>query len=190
MIRARSQSARSLRPDGKPTAESVGPDTGSPTAAGELHRFVIQKHAARRLHYDLRLEIDGVLKSWAVPKGPPFVAGQKALAIEVEDHPLAYASFEGVIPAGHYGAGTVMVWDQGDYQLTADQSPGHAWRAGKIHFLLRGEKCRGAWTLVRMSPRQAKHTPWLLLKNRDGLQPALPAGEDRSVISGRTFGEI
>ncbi len=110
--------------------------------------FVIQKHAARRLHYDFRLELDGTLKSWAVPKGPSLDPADKRMAVHVEDHPLDYANFEGVIPPGHYGAGTVIVWDRGVW--VADGDADAAYRAGKLKFELRGEKLHGHWTLVRM----------------------------------------
>ena len=103
--------------------------------------YVIQKHAARRLHYDFRLELDGVLKSWAVPEGPSLVAGQKRLAVEVEDHPLEYGSFEGVIPKGEYGAGTVMIWDRGTW--TPEFDPDAGYRKGHLKFKLAGEKLTG-----------------------------------------------
>src|SRR5947208_1096091 len=106
-------------------------------------RFVIQKHDARRLHYDFRLEMDGVLKSWAVPKGLPWAQGEKHLAVEVEDHPVEYASFEGVIPEGQYGGGTVMVWDRGKYYVYGER-PLKSLRQGKLHLVLCGEKAKGA----------------------------------------------
>lgn len=128
--------------------------------------FVIQKHWASRLHYDLRLEIDGVMKSWAVPKGPSLDPRDKRMAVQVEDHPMDYNRFEGRIPAGHYGAGQVIVWDQGHWQAEGD--PAQAWRDGKLKFTLSGHKLHGAWTLVRMSARGAeKQPPWLLIKERD-----------------------
>lgn len=166
------------------------PDEPAPAPASAAPQFVIQKHAARQLHYDFRLAIAGTLKSWAVPRGPPFQAGAKTLAIEVEDHPLAYASFEGVIPAGHYGAGTVMVWDRGTFALIGDDDPLQAFHAGKIHLVLHGEKCRGEWTLVRLPPRRPGKPHWLLLKNRRGPGALAPTGPDRSVLTGRTFDEI
>jgi len=121
--------------------------------------FVIQKHQARRLHYDLRLEMDGVLKSWAVPKEPPLEPGVKRLAVEVEDHPLEYANFEGVIPEGMYGAGKVEIWDRGTYQLK------HRSR-DKIEFSLNGEKMRGDYVLIRFKGDKN----WLLIK-RKGNKP-------------------
>src|SRR5262245_15794037 len=127
--------------------------------------FVIQKHAARRLHYDFRLEMDGVLKSWAIPKGIPTTKGEKRLAMHVEDHPLEYASFEGNIPEGQYGAGSVMVWDRGTYEVL-DGEPIDALKAGKLHFVLHGKKLQGEWTLVRMRVRGKEgKDPWLLIKS-------------------------
>ena len=129
--------------------------------------FVIQKHDARRLHYDFRLELDGTLKSWAVPKGPSLDPNDKRLAVHVEDHPLEYASFEGSIPAGHYGAGEVIVWDHGIWQPHGD--PVAAYRDGKLKFTLVGEKLSGDWTLVRTHLRgSGDKEQWLLIKERDG----------------------
>jgi len=113
--------------------------------------FVIQKHAARRLHYDFRLELDGTLKSWAVPKGPSLDPHVRRMAVHVEDHPLGYANFEGVIPPGQYGAGTVIVWDRGEWVPLEDPRAGY--RKGKLKFDLHGEKLRGRWNLVRMHGR-------------------------------------
>lgn len=128
--------------------------------------FVIQKHAARRLHYDLRLEMDGVLRSWAVPKGPSLVAGKKRLAVHVEDHPLDYRDFEGVIPKGEYGAGAVMVWDRGAWIPVEDPDRGYA--EGHLEFELRGDKLTGRWRLVRMhGKRGEKRESWLLIKAED-----------------------
>ncbi len=133
----------------------------------EMGRFVVQKHAARRLHYDFRLEMDGVYKSWAVSKGPSLDPSQKRLAVEVEDHPLEYGRFEGVIPAGDYGAGTVIVWDRGTWFSDVTE-PAEAYRLGKLTFELRGEKLRGIWTLLRMrtGPGQRSQN-WLLIKAAD-----------------------
>ncbi|WP_427307958.1 DNA ligase D [Cupriavidus sp. H39] len=136
--------------------------------------FVIQKHAARRLHYDFRLELGGTLKSWAVPKGPSLDPADKRMAVHVEDHPMDYAGFEGVIPAGHYGAGTVIVWDRGTWVPVGDPEAGY--RSGKLKFELRGEKLHGHWTLVRMHGSQQKEQDaWLLIKERD--DAAVPASE-------------
>ena len=119
-------------------------------------RFVIQKHDASRLHYDFRLEMDGALKSWAVPKGLPWEKGEKHLAVEVEDHPIEYANFEGIIPQGQYGGGTVMVWDRGNYHVYGEE-PVKALREGRLHLVLDGEKAKGEWALIRtrMEGRQA-----------------------------------
>src|SRR6266853_1967150 len=129
------------------------------TAARRHHRFVIQKHAARRLHYDFRLELGGALKSWAVPKGIPFNKGDKRLAVRVEDHPIEYASFEGVIPKGQYGGGTVRVWDAGNWEPLGGD-PAKDLAAGKLHFRLDGKKLNGEWTLIRI--RGDEGNQWLL----------------------------
>jgi len=157
--------------------------------SGEGHLFVIQKHAARRLHYDLRLEIDGVLKSWAVPKGPSVRPEEKRLAVHVEDHPLEYADFEGVIPEGNYGAGPVIVWDRGWYRLVKSDDPLGELARGKLEFELFGVKLRGKWTLARMS---GKDKEWLLLKKADGFvhQEELTLRFPESVFSGLTVEEL
>lgn len=126
------------------------------------HIFVVQKHRATQLHYDFRLEADGVLKSWAVPKGPSLDPKVKRLAMEVEDHPVDYAKFEGVIPEGEYGGGTVMVWDYGTYEPENGEDVSEALRKGELKFTLNGEKLKGSWVLVRTKGRQ-----WLLMKHRD-----------------------
>ncbi len=147
---------------------------GTVDASGKSLSFVIQKHAARRLHYDFRLELDGTLKSWAVPKGPSLDPADKRMAVHVEDHPLAYATFEGVIPPGQYGAGTVIVWDRGTW--VPDGDPRDGYRQGKLKFELQGEKLHGRWTLVRMRGRgNERQEPWLLIKERD--ETARPAAE-------------
>src|SRR5438552_15637312 len=117
--------------------------------SGHDLRFVIQKHAATRLHYDFRLELDGVLKSWAVPKGPSLDPAEKRLAVHVEDHPLDYGEFEGVIPEGEYGGGTVLLWDRGTW-IPLDPDPAAAYRKGSLKFILQGQKLHGKWALVRM----------------------------------------
>src|SRR3954452_19887548 len=155
--------------------------------------FVVQKHAASRLHYDFRLELDGVLKSWAVAKGPSLVAGERRLAVHVEDHPLDYGGFEGTIPKGAYGGGTVMLWDRGIWEPLGDPAADYA--AGKLKFRLRGERLRGGWTLVRMHGKaRDKQDLWLLIKEADEDASTDAGGaraeDDRSVLSGRTMDEI
>ena len=166
------------------------PFGGRLPAGGRL--FVVQKHAARRLHYDLRLEMDGVLKSWAVPKGPSGHAEEKRLAVHVEDHPIEYGDFEGVIPAGNYGAGSVIVWDYGWYRSTKPTDPLEQLARGKLEVEIFGYKMRGRWTLARMS---GKDRDWLLLKKADGA--ALPSAATelierypQSVVSGLTVEEM
>jgi bifunctional non-homologous end joining protein LigD len=129
----------------------------TPEPRGRVHvaqggRYVIQKHAARRLHYDVRLELDGVMKSWAVARGPSLVPGEKRMAIHVEDHPIEYNAFEGTIPKGQYGGGTVMIWDRGHWNPEGDPHEGYA--KGHLTFVLDGEKLKGRWHLVRMRTRQ------------------------------------
>jgi len=148
------------------------PADGGESRPGEL-QFVVQKHWASRLHYDFRLELDGTMKSWAVPKGPSLDPADKRMAVHVEDHPLAYHSFEGKIPAEQYGAGKVIIWDRGSWHPTEDARKGY--RAGKLKFQLQGHKLKGGWTLVRMRGRQEKQDPWLLIKERDA--EARPASE-------------
>jgi bifunctional non-homologous end joining protein LigD len=152
-------------------------------------RFVIQKHAARRLHYDFRLQMEGVLKSWALPKGLPWGRGEKHLAVEVEDHPIEYETFEGVIPEGQYGGGTVMVWDKGAYYVYGEQPP-KSLREGKLHLVLAGEKAKGEWTLVRIRGRDGEKNQWLIMKTgADAKQPSKKR-EDQSVKTGRTMKQI
>jgi len=151
-------------------------------------RFVIQKHDASRLHYDFRLEMDGVLKSWAVPKGLPWEKGEKHLAVEVEDHPVEYATFEGIIPAGQYGGGTVMVWDRGNYHVYGEE-PAKALRDGRLHLVLDGEKAKGEWALIR-TRMEAGKPQWLLLKSGTGMRPVSKKRDDQSVKTGRTMAQI
>jgi bifunctional non-homologous end joining protein LigD len=160
-----------------------------PKAVRGASRFVIQKHDARRLHYDFRLEMEGVLKSWAVPKGLPWKQGEKHLAVEVEDHPVDYAEFEGIIPEGQYGGGTVMVWDRGKYLVYGEQ-PLKSLRDGKLHLVLEGEKAQGEWTLVRIRGRDGEKNQWLILKTGSSAKPISKKREDESVKTGRTMKQI
>src|SRR3954451_14699894 len=150
---------RSMRDFGV-TAEPSG--ERAPRSRG--NSFVIQKHAARRLHYDFRLELDGVLLSWSVPKGPSLSPAEKRLAVRTEDHPLDYADFEGIIPAGQYGGGTVVVWDRGTW--TPEGDPHEGVKKGRLTFKLDGDKLHGRWHLVRTRPT-GKSEEWLLFKGKD-----------------------
>jgi bifunctional non-homologous end joining protein LigD len=156
-------------------------------------RFVVQMHRATRLHYDFRLEADGVLASWAVPKGPTLVPGDRRLAMHVEDHPLDYRDFEGNIPAGQYGAGNVIVWDRGTYTLAEGDDPADEIAQGKIKFVLHGKKLRGEFTLVKIKPREDESgDPWLLIKDRDQHSDDAydPADHPESVKSGKTLADV
>ena len=158
------------------------------------HAFVIQKHATTRLHYDLRLELDGVMKSWAVTRGPSLVPDEKRLAVEVEDHPVEYNKFEGTIPQGEYGGGTVMIWDRGSWQPEDDPHAGL--KKGHLAFILDGEKLHGGWHLVRMHRRPGeKRNNWLLIKQHDGAERTardkdILVEKPLSVASGRSMDEI
>lgn len=176
--------------------KTAEPSGAVDVAPAEHLRYVIQKHAARRLHYDLRLELGGVFKSWAVTRGPSLDPAEKRLAVEVEDHPLAYGDFEGTIPHGQYGGGTVQLWDRGFWAPEGNQTAEQALAAGDLKIVLEGDKLHGSWVLVRMKGDRfgGKHTNWLLIKHRDayarpGDHDALLA-EDRSVASGRSMEEI
>lgn len=168
----------------------------APHEARDVLRFVIQKHAASSLHFDFRLELDGVMKSWAVPKGPSLDPSVKRLAMEVEDHPIAYNSFEGTIPEGEYGGGTVMLWDLGSYTAAEESRDPEAelrqgYENGELTFTLHGERLRGAWALIRT--RSGRRAQWLLVKRRD--DDALPGSDvvaeyTTSVATGRTMEEI
>ena len=156
--------------------------------------FSMQKHAARRPHYDLRLELGGVLKSWAVTRGPSLVAGEKRLAVEVADHGLDYAFHEGVIAAGQYGAGVVLLWDRGTWEPEGDAA--EALAAGSLGFTLAGEKLTGRWQLHRMKPRPRERQPsWLLIKGHDAAArppdaPDILEEQPRSVLTGRSVEQI
>ena len=177
---------KTSEPDGRGRSKS----SGGP-------RFVVQKHAASRLHYDFRLEVDGVLVSWAVPKGPSTDPRDKRLAVRTEDHPLAYASFEGVIPPGEYGAGAVLVWDAGTYRnlMVGKDEPASMREAldqGHVEVWLEGRKLRGGYALVH-SRLGGEDRNWLLIKMRDEGADARrnpTSTEPRSVLSGRTIAEV
>ncbi|HEU4342707.1 MAG TPA: DNA polymerase ligase N-terminal domain-containing protein [Candidatus Binatia bacterium] len=148
--------------------------------------FVVQKHRASRLHYDFRLQHDGVMLSWAVPKGPSLDPSQKRFAMQTEDHPIEYNEFEGVIPEGEYGGGTVMIWDRGTWEPEVEDVD-RALAKGDLKFTLKGKKLRGSWVLVRMRDRQ-----WLLIKHRDKTASTvdIAAAKPRSVVSRRTLAGI
>src|SRR3954468_20784216 len=172
------------------TAEPSGAARVKPA---EQLRFVIQKHAASRLHYDLRLETDGVFKSWAVTKGPSLDPRDRRLAVEVEDHPLDYGDFEGTIPKGQYGGGTVQLWDRGYWE---SDDPEKGYKKGDLKFTLHGNKLHGSWVLVRMRNDRigGKRTNWLLIKHRDDFAREGKANDvldaDESVASGRSMDQI
>ena len=171
------------------------PSGGAETEGAPL-RFVVQKHAASHLHYDLRLELDGVLKSWAVPKGPSLDPSVKRLAMMVEDHPFDYREFEGVIPKGNYGAGKVIVWDEGTYapyvsegREKDEEALATALRKGDLKINLQGHKLKGKFALVKI--RSGEENSWLLIKKEDEYSATRDiTGEDRSVITGRRIEEV
>jgi DNA ligase D-like protein (predicted 3'-phosphoesterase) len=175
---------------------SKTPEPFSASDAGEGRRFVVQKHAASRLHYDFRLEVDGVLKSWAVPKGPSTDPRDKRLAMPTEDHPLDYISFEGVIPKGEYGGGSVIVWDAGTYRnLSTSKGKkvplGEALERGHATVWLEGAKLAGGYALTRVA--EGKEERWLLVKKRDDAADAarsLVDSRPESVLSGRTVEQV
>jgi bifunctional non-homologous end joining protein LigD len=178
---------RTPEPKGEPRAT-----TRAPSARSKL-RFVIQKHAATRLHYDFRLELEGVLKSWAVPKGPSLDPSEKRLAVEVEDHPIEYGGFEGTIPKGQYGGGTVLLWDRGTWTPTGDPVAGL--RKGHLAFELHGKKLAGGFHLVRLRDSDGEKKNWLLMKQKDAHAISESRGgvvekRPESVKSGRTLEEI
>ena len=181
---------RSMRDFGR-TPEPSG--AGRPaTGDAQARRFVVQRHRARRLHYDLRFEVDGVLVSWAVPRGPTLDPAARRMAVHVEDHPLEYMEFEGVIPAGEYGGGDVIVWDQGTWEPYKTGDPAAEIASGELHAELHGSKLRGHVVLVRRGEADGGKEQWLLLHKKD--EHAVPGwdAEDhpRSVLSGRTNDEV
>lgn len=182
-----------------------GPLTGRtrhPGVCRLTHLYSIQKHAARRLHYDLRLELGGVLKSWALPKGPSLVPGERRLAVEVEDHRLDYINYEGIIPDGSYGAGAVLLWDRGTWEPADGTDPLASIASGSLPFRLHGRKLTGSWRLSRMrqgaNERQGankRQVSWLLVKARDEAarsrtDPDILIEEPFSVLSGKTVEEV
>ena len=167
------------------TAEPKGKPL--PKRVSGASQFVIQKHDASRLHYDFRLRMEGVLKSWAVPKGLPWKQGEKHLAVEVEDHPIEYEAFEGIIPKGNYGGGTVMVWDRGTYYVYGEK-PLKSLREGRLHLVLDGEKAKGEWALIRIRGNREKN--WLLLKSGASHRPISKKLDNQSVKTGRTMAQI
>jgi bifunctional non-homologous end joining protein LigD len=152
---------------------------------GKDPMFVIQKHDASRMHYDFRLEIDGVLKSWAVPKGPPYTKQERRLAMHVEDHPMSYKDFEGTIAPGNYGAGTVMVWDTGTFELMDGSM-----EQGKLHVRLHGKKLEGEWILVKGRHMEGSGEPWFLLKGGEPMKPLTAREDDQSALTRRTMAQI
>jgi bifunctional non-homologous end joining protein LigD len=155
--------------------------------------YVIQKHRATQLHYDFRLEWNGVLLSWAIPKGPSLDPSVKRLAMQVEDHPIEYGAFEGVIPEGEYGGGTVMLWDRGTWSPEGDIGVDEAFRKGDLKFALNGKKLRGSWVLVRTKAHGGnKKTAWLLIKHRDAFasKEDVTLAKPRSVASRRLLAHI
>src|ERR1700759_2572841 len=177
------------------TAEPSGASGGAVAKSNRL-RFVLQKHAATRLHYDFRLELDGTFKAWAVTRGPSMDPADKRLAVEVEDHPLDYGDFEGTIPKGQYGGGTVMLWDRGYWEPEPGTDPHEGLKTGDLKIVMDGERLKGSFVLVRMKRREReKKNNWLLIKHHDGWAmeghgDALVAGETPSVASGRPMEDI
>ena len=170
--------------------ETPEPSGGKATSGGNL--YAIQKHDATRLHYDLRLELDGVLKSWAITRGPSLDPAQKRLAVRTEDHPIDYGDFEGTIPGGNYGAGTVLLWDKGTWEPIKE--PRQGMKDGRLEFVIHGERLKGRWALIRMHPRDGeKHENWLMIKGDDeeaDREKDITEAAQESVLSGRTQKKI
>src|ERR1700683_2092544 len=143
------------------------PETAGRRPTHRGSQFVVQEHHARRLHYDFRLEVNGMMKSWAVPKGPLMSTGDKRLAIQTEDHPLEYAKFQGEIPQGNYGAGDVIIWDNGTFEVEGNLPAQQQLDRGELKFILHGKKLTGSFVLVRIRSREAGKLEWLMIKNRD-----------------------
>ena len=173
-----------FRPTPEPAPSTKGPGTGA------SRQYCVQRHHARHLHYDLRLEVGGALKSWAVPKGPTLDPAEKRLAMMVEDHPIEYGGFEGVIPKGNYGAGSVMLWDRGTYEMLGEATAEEQLARGDFKFRVHGEKITGEFAIVRM--KRGKGNEWLLIKKKDAAAQPGWNTEDHavSVLTGRTQEEI
>src|SRR3954462_11739873 len=177
-------------------SKTAEPSGDAKVKTSENLRFVIQKHAASHLHYDLRLELDGVFKSWAVTKGPSRDPQDKRLAVEVEDHPLEYGDFEGTIPKGQYGGGTVLLWDRGYWTPVGNLTPQQQIAKGHLEFVMEGERLQGRWMLIRLrrDSEKSKRNNWLLIKRTD--EAARPGdhdellAEDASIASGRPMADI
>src|SRR5713226_9195162 len=171
--------------------DKIPEPSGKESGPAKENTFVVQKHAARRLHYDFRLAIDGALKSWAVRKGPSLTPAAKRMAVQTEDHPMGYADFEGIIPPGNYGAGTVMVWDRGRFRVEGKQGASEQLARGEIKFRLAGEKLSGSFVLVR-TKKNEKQPEWLMIKHQDdAVDSAWDIDKhDGSVLTGRTLEEI
>lgn len=168
------------------------PEPKGKVSKKQQNLFVIQKHAASHLHYDFRLELQGTLKSWAVPKGPCLDPGIKRLAMHVEDHPVEYGGFEGVIPEGQYGSGQVLLWDTG-YWESLDEDPVQAYKTGHLHFLIKAKKLKGAWDLIHIKAKESN--AWLLIKHNDRYAKPLSdydilEKKPKSVVSGKLIDEI
>src|ERR1700761_5510784 len=166
---------------------------GKKRASSKTLRFVVQKHHASRLHYDFRLEAGGVLASWAVPKGPSLDTHERRLAMHVEDHPYDYRTFEGIIPSGNYGAGSVIVWDEGTYTLAEGTDPVEEIAGGKIKFILNGKKMHGMFSLVKIKPKGGESgDPWLLIKDTDEfVDPSYDVNDHpESATSGKTLDDL
>jgi bifunctional non-homologous end joining protein LigD len=174
------------------TAEPAG--TFETLSWGDGHGFMVQKHDATRLHWDLRLELDGTLKSWAVTRGPSLDPADKRLAVRTEDHPLSYATFEGTIPKGEYGGGTVMLWDRGLWIPDPRKDPRKTLEQGHLHFRLEGERMRGEWIMIRLKPRgREKNENWILRKIEDEFAGSSGGLVDKyltSIKTGRSMEEI
>src|SRR6201985_2726796 len=195
---ARYRSMRDFEVTAEPSGEHASPKSAKAKPHAAQLPFVIQKHAASHLHYDFRLGWKGVLKSWAISKGPSYVVKDKRLAVQVEDHPMEYGGFEGVIPKGQYGGGTVMVWDQGTWEPQAGHiDVDEGLRTGSLKFIMHGTKMKGKWALIRMGGKAANESKpnWLLIKEHDDFErtkddSAVTDEEPNSVVTGRSLEEI